>query len=279
MPQKGYNILSISSNSFYLYDYGARFYDPQIGRWNVVDPLANERSWGSPYNYCQNNPILRTDPTGTLDKGYTVDDDGHVKEIEGQNANAYGGSDYDVLFKKSDYNAGKTEEKDGQKINDTKILPELGKNKTSGNGYGIHFAKSDNQNDMLNLFLFTANNTNVEWNISGYKDENGQSTFTISTFNVDYAAPNSFDTRDKIQNQQFDIHSHAVINHVFGASGKDGDMGYYGGNLRTMIQLGKNIFFHGVYEKENQTLYQYTDKNPALKKIYIGGSATNLLNR
>ena len=57
------------------YDFGARMYDPRIGRWFSTDKLFAKRPAQSPYSFVGNNPIIN-------------------KEIDG--------NDYEVIFNKSD---------------------------------------------------------------------------------------------------------------------------------------------------------------------------------
>ena len=55
-----YNGKELQENS--MYDYGARLYMPEIGRWNTIDPLT-EKTY-DPYGYVWNNPMKFIDPTG-----------------------------------------------------------------------------------------------------------------------------------------------------------------------------------------------------------------------
>jgi uncharacterized protein RhaS with RHS repeats len=54
------------------YDYGARMYDPSLGRWHVQDRFAENFSEWSPYHYANNNPILNIDINGDSTYTYNI---------------------------------------------------------------------------------------------------------------------------------------------------------------------------------------------------------------
>ena len=65
------------------YDYGARQYDPVLGRWNGIDPLCEDYYSETPYGYCGNDPINYIDPNGLMKVVYNPD--GTYKETTHNN--------------------------------------------------------------------------------------------------------------------------------------------------------------------------------------------------
>lgn len=55
-----------------LYDFGARMFDPQLGRWNGSDMLSEKSYDYSPYCYTSNNPVLFVDPDGNANMVYLI---------------------------------------------------------------------------------------------------------------------------------------------------------------------------------------------------------------
>lgn len=52
--------------------FGARYYDPEVGRFTTVDPAEDGANW---YAYCRDNPLVNVDPDG---KSTYLDSYGYV---------------------------------------------------------------------------------------------------------------------------------------------------------------------------------------------------------
>ncbi|MDP4209189.1 MAG: DUF6443 domain-containing protein [Bacteroidota bacterium] len=55
---------TIGSTDLGEYDYGARYFDPQIGRFTGIDPICEAFRYVTPYNYTENDPVGSIDLWG-----------------------------------------------------------------------------------------------------------------------------------------------------------------------------------------------------------------------
>ncbi|SMP21095.1 RHS repeat-associated core domain-containing protein [Chryseobacterium profundimaris] len=163
-----------------MYDYGARFYMPDLGRWGVVDPLAEVTPHVSSYHYANNSPVMYNDPTGMVSQSFMdnvwnsssgttwyntgtgfVSDGGSAMDYDGNNIN-WGRSYMDMLMMR--VGLGSSGEGGGA-IAFEKILPELVMT-ARGNKYNWNMSLNHDYNSYLLMSKITGVIRNWNYDIN-----------------------------------------------------------------------------------------------------------------
>lgn len=156
-----------------------------------------------------------------------------------------------------------------EKAKDKTILADLEESRKDFKG---SYATSADKDESFQVFLFAADNTDVEWSISGF-GKGKVDRYTVTTSHDGDKVDLGFEINGNNEfNMIFSIHSHPSPTGTRGASFvKD-----YGGDMYKIIDRyyrfqnkGINPLYmpkHYVYHKYGKVLYNYTPWNPS---IYI----------
>ncbi len=231
-----------------LYDYEARHMDSALGRFMTMDPLAEKYYSVSPYAYCKNNPVNRIDPDGKDD--YRFSKLGQIYVVKGTKNN---GSKTDRLIAAN-----------GSYIivNDKYLLPGLSKNK-GGNVYRRRFYEfTSNIEDAVNVFKFSADNTENEWGLDVYTNGEGLTAAVTTDMSPEGVSDSSGYKEAVGKTKVVDLHSHSKDNGTRGGSP---------GDLENASKKENKKSRNAVYHKKDQKLYEYD----STQSSYNTASATS----
>ena len=231
------------------YDYGARRYDPVLGRWNGVDPSCEKHYSWSPYAYCKNNPVLRVDPDGKDD--YTINGKGQLFRTSINNFS------YDRLL---------STKKNVSSIivNDKGLLSGMYAVQKSNQNAGIEcYNSTADLNDAVAVFKFGADNTDAEWKLDVY-DNQGSKTAIVGTSGRESSVFS--DVQDKLGikgDKVVDLHSHP-----YNKVASDNDM--------SVLKINTGAIY---YRDDKELLFYNSKKNCIENETFKIDTSSELLKR
>jgi RHS repeat-associated protein len=231
----------------YLYDYGARFYDPQLARFHTLDPLAEKNNSQSNYIYAVNNPIKYIDFMG-LDT-LLVNRSGRFSDTRLPDPNNK--NDVLVLVNNKERNRSEIKYNKKGELKDRHKFKEIEKNSLfvrpnkDENGNIVSSIISPNNIDVgLEVFKWLSDNTNVEYS---YIRDEGLPIPTITTNHKMYEESlGATEAVRMVMRGQYIIHIH---NHPNGVEASDEDRAFY-------EKIGKFGKVLGIYSNNKYKSYQ-----------------------
>jgi RHS repeat-associated protein len=191
-----------------MYDYGARNYDPALGRWMNMDPMAEKYFGASPYNYVLNSPVNSIDPDG-MDV-YLLTESGKtilaLKEKDKKTDTMYAVSNSSItditsptgtresspsIFDMKDTNGdGQFSKEDGVTVK-SGLIGQLGKASNKGDGSYLSTSEysKENENNYLSLFKYISDNSLENEFSLHFFNENGQNKIQLGTFYENAVSP------------------------------------------------------------------------------------------
>ena len=228
-----------------LYYYGARYYDPRLSLWMSTDPSKEKYPNISAYVYCHNNPIILFDIDGKDD--YKIDEFGHIYFWRKSNAK----STHRIYSGTSNITVNRD------------LVEQLVSNQKSQGTY----ATTSNADDAFKFFKFAADQTKVEWILTGIKTNSGVSFKLNTDFDVESATSDASNYKSMF----FHLHNHPWGTNVSGTKAS--------GSYREYQKISSGQKVSGHYNKGdiwmlNNIYNAYKEANPNLEfskypKAYI----------